>query len=404
MPSCEFTCPAPEPRRSRRSPATRLSVAMAAFLAATALAPGLRAQTPPPPVVDVGLGRGVTIRSVDDSASLNIRARIQTRATVVDNPRDTAPDTSETLIRRARLVFQGNAMGPSLTYYVQLSFANLDNEADLRLPLRDAYVTWSGRRGLNLRVGQMKVPFSRQRVVSSSALQMVDRSIVVGELNLDRDVGVQLFSRRFLGTDRLGYAVGVFGGEGRNRLGRRAGLLYTARLEAWPLGAFDDLVESDLKRDRRLRAALGASAGFNQNTNRPRSTIGAPFPAGDVDYTHAGVDVHLKWRGASIMAEYMYRGARQAVDAAVPRPGWGAFVQGGYMVAARTELTGRYSHLAPSGAAPDPTVRIGHEVGGGVGYFVHGHDLKIQGDYFRVTDPVLDQPVRQVRVQMQLFF
>jgi len=405
MPSCEFPWPftVPAPRRVRRGLVTRLSVTTAACSIAIALVPGLHAQAPPP-VVDVGLGRGLTIRSIDDSASLNIRARIQTRATVVDNPRDTVPDTSEALIRRARLVFQGNALGPAFTYYVQLSFANLDNEADLRLPLRDAYVTWTGRSGLNLRVGQMKVPFSRQRVVSSSALQMVDRSIVVSELNLDRDVGVQLFSRRFLGTDRLGYAVGVFGGEGRNRLGRRAGLLYTARLEAWPLGAFDDLVEGDLKRDRRLRAALAASVGFNQNTNRPRSTIGAPFPSGDVDYTHAGVDVHLKWRGASIMAEYMYRGAPQAVDAAVPRPGWGAFVQGGYMVTTRTELTSRYSHLAPSGAAPDPTVRVGDEVGGGVGYYLHGHDLKIQGDYFRVTDPVLEQPVRQMRVQMQLFF
>ena len=137
------------------------------------------AQAVATPAVDVGLGCGVTIRASDDSASLNIRARIQTRATVIDSPSDTVPDASEVLIRRARLVFQGNAAGPTVTYYVQLSFANLDNEVDLRLPLRDAYVTWSGARDFNVRVGQMKVSFSRQRVVSSSALQMVDRSIVV---------------------------------------------------------------------------------------------------------------------------------------------------------------------------------------------------------------------------------
>lgn len=149
---------------------TSRALAVLLVLAATDVV----AQTATPPVVDVGLGRGVTIRTVDDDASLNIRARIQVRATAIHNPPGTSDDTSELLIRRARLVFQGNARGPSLTYYLQLSFSNLDNEADLRLPLRDAYMTWSGARDLNVRVGQMKVPFSRQRVVSSSALQMVD--------------------------------------------------------------------------------------------------------------------------------------------------------------------------------------------------------------------------------------
>ena len=218
--------------------------------------------------MDIGLGRGVTIRTADDSASLNIRARIQVRSTLVDNTNDVA-DLLEVSIRRARLVFQGNASGPSLTYYLQLSFSNLDNEADLRLPLRDAYVTWSPVRDVNVRVGQMKVPFSRQRLASSSALQLVDRSIVVTELNLDRDVGIQVFSRDLFGVNKVGYSLGLFGGEGRNRLGRAIGLLYTGRIEAWPLGPFDDLVEGDIERSDRPRLAVGANVGYNQNTNRP---------------------------------------------------------------------------------------------------------------------------------------
>lgn len=403
MPPSDSACFALDNRPACRRSCAGLPVTVLVVLLATCTAPVVQAQSTSPPVVDVGLGRGVTIRAVDDSASLNVRVRIQTRGTGIDNPRDTTPDTAETLIRRARLVFQGNASGPSLTYYVQLSFANLDNEADLRLPLRDAYVTFSVRPGLSVRVGQMKVPFARQRVVSSSALQMVDRSIVVSELNLDRDVGVQLFSRRLFGTNRLGYAAGVFGGEGRNRLGRHAGLLYTGRLEAWPLGAFDDLIEGDVNRDRRLRLAFGASLGLNQNTNRPRSTVGTPFLTGEVDYTHAGADLVVKWRGASLTGEYMYRGARQAAGGVLPRPGWGAFLQGGYMVSARTEVTARYSRVMPTRTA-DPTFQVGDEAGGGLSHYLHGHDLKVQGDFFRVTDPVLNRPVRQGRVQMQLFF
>jgi len=365
----------------------------------------------PPPLVDVGLGRGVTIRAVDDSASLNIRARLQVRSTAVDNPGDVV-NTTEVSIRRARLVFQGNAAGPSLSYYVQLSFANLDNEADLRLPLRDAYVTWAAHRDMTVRVGQMKVPFSRQRVVSSSALQMVDRSIVVSELNLDRDVGMQVFSRDLFGAGTLGYSVGLFGGEGRNRRGRAAGLLYTARLEAWPLGAFDDLVEGDLRRGQRPRLALGAGVGYNQNTNRPRSTIGTPYPAGDVDYLHAGADGVLKWKGWSLTSEIMYRRAdtptRMVTMSAGPlaihaRPGWGAYVQGGYMLSRRLEVTGRYSRLQPLVNNADDSFVAAREYGAGLGYYLQGHDLKLQGDISDVEDRASRRHA-QARLQFQLFF
>lgn len=389
----------------------RTSALTTALLAAASLAASAQAP-PPPPQVDARLGNGVTIRSVDDQASLNIRARIQTRATLVGYPRGTRADTSEFLIRRARLVFQGNAAGPAFTYYLQLSFANLDNEADLRLPLRDAYVTWSGARDFNVRVGQMKVPFSRQRVVSSSALQMVDRSIVVSELNLDRDVGVQVFSRNLLGVDKLGYAVGLFGGEGRNRLGRAAGLLYTARLEAWPLGGFDDLVEGDQRRTSKLRLALGGSVAYNQNTNRPRSTIGTPYSAGDFDYRHAGVDLTLKWSGWSMASELLYRQAdrpvRTVAVGGVPtainaRSGWGAYLQGGRMVSQRIELTARYSHLAPRSGS-DPAFVASDELGAGLSYYLHGHDVKVQGDYFSLSDATSAQRTQQARVQLQLFF
>jgi Phosphate-selective porin O and P len=360
----------------------------------------------PPPVVDAGLGRGVTIRAADGQASMNIRARVQIRSTFV-NTAD-ADDTSEFLVRRARLVFQGDAVGSTLTYYVQLSFANLDNEADLRLPLRDAYVTWTAGRDASVRVGQMKVPFSRQRVVSSSALQMVDRSPVVSELNLDRDVGIQLFSKDLFGLGRLGYAVGLFGGEGRNRLGRTAGLLYTGRLEAWPLGAFDDYVEGDLQRRHALRLAVGVSAGYNQNTNRPRSTIGTPFAAGDLDYRHAAADLSLKWRGWSLTSELMYRNAARPAEqtapaAPLPRSGWGAYVQSGVMVGPRWEVTGRASHLVPDRGA-DASFARGRELGAGVSYYLHGHDLKVQGDYVRVRERALSRTTQQVRAQFQLFF
>ncbi len=373
------------------------------------------AQDPPPPApkqVEAGLGSGVTIRSSDDQASLNIRLRIQVRASVIGDGDDDRDDLTEIAVRRLRLVFQGNAAGPRLTYYVQLAFANLDTEADLRLPLRDAYVTWAPSRDLNLRVGQMKVPFSRQRVTSSSGLQMVDRSIVVGELNLDRDVGLQAFSRNLLGKGTLGYALGVFGGDGRNRLGHEAGLLYTARLEAWPFGSIDERSEADIQRSKQWRIAVGGSFGYNQNTNRPRSTFGTPYPEGEFDYKHAGLDATVRKRGWSVTSELMYRRADRDSETLVvngspttfySRSGWGAYIQGGQMLTERLEVTARYGRLRPS-TGTDPTFVKARESGVGVSYYISRNDLKFQGDYFRVTDLATLAAVHQVRAQFQLYF
>lgn len=382
----------------------------AALCGAVLHAPAFAQSTPPSGgTTDAALGRGVTVRSADGQASLNLRVRVQVRTTVADGAADDA--TTEIGIRRMRVVLQGNALGPALTYYVQLSFANQDSEPDLRLPLRDAYVTWNPVGSLNVRIGQMKVPFSRQRVVSSSALQMVDRSIVVSELNLDRDVGLQVFSRKVAGSDRVGYAVGVFGGEGRNRLGRSAGLLYSARLETWPLGPFDDLVESDQNRRPAWRLAVAGNLGYNQRTNRPRSTIGTPYAAGDFSYRHAAVDAVLKGHGWSVQGEWMRRRAdadsRSVVVSGqratiLSRSASGAYLQMGRMMGARLEVSGRTSLLVPD-AGTDPALTRTTERTVGLSYFVRNHDLKVQTDASRLYDRTAGRAV-QARVQFQLFF
>jgi hypothetical protein len=387
---------------------------------------------PPPPaepahgeqprlVTEGQFGKGVTLKSEDDRFSLNIRARIQARATLTHNSDDDDPPATEMQIRRMRVVLQGNALGRDLTYYIQLSFSNLDMEPDLRTPLRDSYFTWRAGRDASLRAGQMKVPFDRQRVISSSALQMVDRSIVVQELNLDRDVGAQLFSKDLFGLgERLGYHIGVFGGDGRNRLSEVYGLLYAARLELRPFGGFDDYVEADTGRGAKPRLSIGVAAGYNQNTNRPRSTLGEPFPGSRFDYEHACADMLFKWHGFSAMAQWIYRRGtedRRVDDVngtptpAFSRSAWGAFGQVGQMVTEHVEVSARFGHIEPYGGT-DPRFVRRQELGGGLSYYWFEHNLKLQGDYFYeplggrlIGDTDVGTRVRhQFRLQAQIFF
>ncbi|MBK8411439.1 MAG: porin [Sandaracinaceae bacterium] len=369
------------------------------------------------PVDDTGrvtasLGRGVRIESTDGRFMLNIRARAQLLATALSDT-DAGGDGSITFqARRARLLFQGHLFGPEWTYYLQLGFSNRDTESDLRLPLRDAYMNWSGLRDMNIRFGQMKVPHDRQRVNSSSALQMVDRSIVTGEFNLDRDVGIQLFSTDVGGLDgRLAYAVGVFGGDGRNRITGDFGLLYVGRVSYLPFGGFEDYVESDHGRAPEPRLALTAGFAYNQNSVRERSTFQGTYQLGSFDFMHANFDAVFKMSGFSLSAQAFMRQARGAnvltdpmdpANTETARVGYGAFVQAGYLFTDNLELVARFGEIRPSRNGVSALGRQG-ELGGGLNWYFQKHDFKIQLDYFWLYGDGFDEGRHQVRIQSQFF-
>lgn len=382
----------------------------------TAATRPLEAPPPPPPPGapqpvsgSVSLGRGVTFRSEDERYALTIRGRIQARFTLAEQPE--APQT-EFQIRRMRLELMGNVFSRDLQYYVHLGFAGADNEPDLRLPLRDAYFTWTALRDLNVRAGQMKVPFGRQRVASSSALQFVDRANAVAEFNLDRDVGVSLRSGDLFGLGgRLAYQLGVFNGDGRNRLSETEGLLWVARLQVAPFGEYDDLVEGDLARLATPRLALGGAVAYNQNTRRARSTFGDSYQRG-FDYVHANVDLAFKWRGFSLQAEWLYRRAgedsHELTGGTTPtreysRSGWGYYVQAGLFLTRRMELAARWGEIHPSDGT-DPNLRRNRELGGALSWYFQRHDLKLQADYFYLAGEDFSDGRHQARLQAQVYF
>ncbi len=97
--------------------------------------------------------------------------------------------------------------------------------------LRDAYAEYAVCSGLLIRAGQFKAPFWGESLLSDSQLPFISRSVIsegytapefAGQregLTLDRQVGVQLSSRR-LGSKAIGfkYALAVVNGNGANQL------------------------------------------------------------------------------------------------------------------------------------------------------------------------------------------
>ena len=140
-------------------------------------------------------GKGLGITSPDSLFQLNIRFRMQNRVSYIQA--DGEDNRYEAQIRRLRLRFDGYVGNPNFLYVIQLSFAPGDvgviEEGDNINIIRDAAVIYRPNKNWSFIFGQTKLPGNRQRVNSSGALQLTDRTINNARFNIDRDFGFQAY-------------------------------------------------------------------------------------------------------------------------------------------------------------------------------------------------------------------
>ena len=362
-------------------------------------------------------GKGLTLTVGDDRFSLSLRSRAQVRDTIT--AQDGKPTTNEINVKTVRLWLQGHVLTRDLRYGVQLAFGGNDFDAGSSSPIFDAFVEYTRLRDLNIKVGQFFVPFDRARTIREFGLQLIDRPQMVTELSLDRDVGISISSNNLGGYKEIfGYALGFFGGEGKNRFGGAGvGFLYTARFTIRPFGTFDDDLEGDLSRVKKPRLAIGFAGAYNQSTSRQKSTSGNVLQLGTFDYWHADADLVFKYGGFSFLGEFLYRKSRQgSLDAVVSgvdtrewsRSALGYVLQAGYMVHQKVELAARYDDLRSIGQTDPSLVALakttGKEVGGGVNVYLNGHAFKIQADYQYLFGDSVRGGKHTTRIQLDASF
>jgi hypothetical protein len=203
-------------------------------------------------------------------------------------------------------------------------------------------------------------------------------------------VGVLLYSDRFLDSP-FAWRLGAFGGGGTNlSTGKQPGLLFTARLEARPLGPIDDDSEGDLERRDKPALAIGAGIARNGNTNRQRSTTGTTFVGGTTDYLHLAADAVFKWRGFAAQLEYLWKKAENDLIVSPGEDGatvneWtrsasGWVAQASYTFDPPFEIVGRFSKLYAFDGT-DPRLVDTDEIGAGLNYYFNGHQFKLQADW-----------------------
>ena len=264
-------------------------------------------------------GKGLGITSPDSLFQLNIRFRMQNRVTFIQDE-DSIPAYSGE-IRRLRLRFDGYVGNPKFLYVIQLSFAPGDvgeaQDGENINIIRDAAVFYRPNKHWTFLFGQTKLPGNRQRVNSSGALQLTDRTINNARFTIDRDFGFQAYYLNEI-KDKFSYNIktAVTTGEGRNwTKSADTGVAFTGKIELLPFGSFKkDGTNFDGDIAREEKPKLLVSGAFHQN-NLARRTQGQLGEDLFEQKTMKSVlfDAMLKYNGWSLMSSYMSRTANDPV-------------------------------------------------------------------------------------------
>ena len=161
-------------------------------------------------ITDSKFGNGmINFVAKDSSFSVKFAPRIQARFNTQwnhDGDKYGEPEQNFS-IRRARFKFNGFAYTPKLKYKIELGLSNRDvsgasdfNRNTPRIIL-DAVIMWNFYENFELWAGQTKLPGNLERVVSSANLQLINRSLLNSNFNIDRDIGLQLRHHATLGGD-----------------------------------------------------------------------------------------------------------------------------------------------------------------------------------------------------------
>lgn len=340
-------------------------------------------------------GKGFTFTSDDEMFRLSLGGRLQTRLTYTDYDGDSSkPNATKAEVRRMKLWLSGNAYSKDLTYLLQTDFTQSGSSK----LLEHAYFNYRLQDELQILAGQTKVPFGRQWLNSSGALQFVDRSITSDTFRPGYDTGMKLSGYIMKGL--LTYDLGIYGGAGQSTTRTSSENAYAGRVMVNPFGNMA-YGESDL--DNSAKPLLSIGANFYGNTLKKTTATSfetnnialagssgwlgkgiSTFATGErVDISTWGADAAFKWQGVFAEAEYLAGEAEGGRSGKHLRAN-GFYGQVGYcVIPKKLELALRYSFVEPNKSKSNDLIR---DTSGAVSWYFDKHNLKLQGDVTNSND------------------
>ena len=379
--------------------------------------------------VDYTLGKGFTFTTPDEKFQLNFGGRMQFRYTFTDfqlTTPQTPNDFSQWDVKRIRLITQGYAYTKDLTY--KLEFDPRAYATNTAKGLIETYINYRFIDEVQIKVGQMKTPFSRGELTSDGALQFVDRSIVVDAFKPTYDIGAMLNGR--VANGLAYYYAGVYGGAGQTTTRNSNDNLFVARVMVNPLGDLP-YSEADLDTTAKPLVSIGANYFYNV-VNKTAAALDVTIPnyaaaasatspgsggwlgrgfnkAGfaatndKLEVNSYGGDLAFKWMGFSFQGEYLLGQAESKTNGHLLRA-QGFYTQAGYtIIPKKLEVAMRYSYLDPDRDVKNNLVT---ETAGAISYYFSKHNLKLQGDISDIHDQAAGafKDDMLYRVQAQIIF
>ena len=362
--------------------------------------------------------KGLSFKSNDDRVKMKLSFRVQSLASFESDESGNNQEM-KAVVRRMRLKSKGFIYSPKFEYKLELALSNRDQGitkdasrvSDGSKIVLDAVMKYNINKKHQIWFGQTKLPGNRERVISSMALQFVDRSNVNSKFNIDRDFGVQYRFKQKLASMPLTLAAAITTGEGRNitASNEENGLSYTGRFEFYPFGSFTskgDYFSADLKRETKPKLAIGITSCYNENTNRSGGQLGNFVQLEDTlgnfnsQYNNIStlfIDAIYKYNGWSLMGEYANKTLSKDISGFTS--GSGYVGQIGYLFDNNYEVAARYTSV-------DLAKGLGAELNTteytlGLSKYIVGHKLKVQSDISYITKENVADSNYRIRFQVE---
>ena len=227
-------------------------------------------------------------------------------------------------IRRARLNFSGSSKKEKISYRVQLDLTGGgEGDTSTESLVFDAWISYDITNRIKLTFGQKGTGTdNRELGMRSSTLQLVERSPISGAFASIREFG--FFAESTYKISKQSYLKPEFAitnGDGINVFGKdHGGLKYGGRIDYLPFGLFNNFGQyrqADLERELTPKFVIGANYSYNVGISDRRGSESGTILYLDnqnnellPDYMKYGIDFLFKYRGFSLLGEYINASAR----------------------------------------------------------------------------------------------
>ena len=357
--------------------------------------------------------RGLQYQSSDGNNFLWFGVRLQVRYSndriLVDEMPGASPQTdSDFGVNRGRFKLGGHLLRPALQIYSEYDF--IDNR------LLDLRATYAFSDGFNLRAGQWKSEYNRERIDSSGAQQFVERSIVTPWFTIDRQQGLMASGRLGAGKRHdFSYWFGRLSGAGRGGSASGDDGLWLGRYQWNFTGRVLPFSESDIGRRKAAGSVAVAAVSGNSRYTSFSSAGGGQlpgYPDGTDNQYRIGqfmFETAYQSGGFSWQQELHWKNIETRASGDTRRL-FGGYAQAGYFpheswerFPPPLELALRFARVDPDRALADDMER---ELAIVANWFFNGHRNKLSADLSRVRRvkaPETDTDNR-LRLQWEISF